>query len=296
MTTKFTSTLLACTLLTTLLAPGQDAPDPTIHGDPYIPVGKLSVNPTIVATGVKTNLTWDIEYPTAFDDLALVGPSGSIATTQQVLAEIRVLGVALKDDERGGDLPVALWVRTGGAGSAWKEVFQGKAADVNPSKVLHKEWVDPGTQIDIAAKGQSPSGTWNESVWTIDSTARLAHLKNGSPLPSHVPAFTTGELEGFTSTIVSDDDSTVEIGPKDMAYFFELTAEDPAEPAFDMQDVVVLVQFGTKNNNGHGNNEDGVDVSNPSSGTGGANGVEEGENAEDDEIKSEIRTSTTTTL
>jgi hypothetical protein len=70
-----------------------------------------------------------------------------------------------------------------------------------------------------------------------------------------------------------------------MMYMFELTATDPDEPCFDLQDMIVTIQMKTKNNNGHGNNVDGVDVSNPGQGQGGPNGIPDPSGDIDDEMK-----------
>ena len=51
-----------------LFAPvfGQGAAN---HGDPYTPVGRLEVNRVHVRTGVKPQLTWQIEYPKTVRDI-----------------------------------------------------------------------------------------------------------------------------------------------------------------------------------------------------------------------------------
>ena len=249
-------------LMTTMSTLAQGGLRPSAHGDPYIPVGTLAVNSTVVTTGVKPSLTWNIEYPTVFEDLAIIGNTGALSTTQQVDAEIRILGVSFQNDETGRDLPVALWVRVGGEGNEWQPLFSGKATDVDPSKVLYEETINPGKTIDIAARGQGPSGSWQHIVWTVDSTNMLENATNGTPVPDSIRSV-AGEFEDFTSALLTEDETQISIGPKDMVYFFELSSSDPNESSFDLQDVVALVQFKGKNNNGHGNNIDGVDVSNP---------------------------------
>lgn len=271
-----------------LLVHGQEAPDPNVHGDPYVPVGTLGVNPTFVQIGVRPNLDWGIEYPMVFNDLALVGGSGSLVTTnQEVQTEIRVNGSSNDcTTENGTDLDSALWVRVGGAGNYWRLLFYGNKRDVNPSKVLYKSWLPVGTPIELAARAKSPSGGWYPIVWTIEDTVQLAHLGNGDTVPDYIiPKFSTSELKSYTTALLSEDNLTAEIGPKDMVYLFELTATDPADPCFDLEDLVVTIHFKTKNNNGHGNNVDGVDVSNPGQGGGGPNGIEDPSGEIDDEMK-----------
>jgi hypothetical protein len=67
-------------------------------------------------------------------------------------------------------------------------------------------------------------------------------------------------------------------------------------PFYNLQDMVLLVTAkpvessidpvtGVKSNNGHGNNIDGVDVSNPGKGAGGPNGKVDPSGTVDDEKK-----------
>jgi hypothetical protein len=82
---------------------------------------------------------------------------------------------------------------------------------------------------------------------------------------------------------LSEDASTVVLGPKEMLYLLELESDTPGSVYYDCQDLAFTVQFITKNNNGHGNNEDGVDVSNPGQGGGGPNGQIDPSGVVDDE-------------
>ena len=110
------------------------------------------MNPTFVQTGVKPTLDWGIEYPALFEDLAVVGGSGSILTTQQVEAEIRVNGACFNCGMTNGkELPVAVWVRTHGEGNAWTLIFFGDAFAVDPSQVLFKKWLGVLGLVCVAA-------------------------------------------------------------------------------------------------------------------------------------------------
>ncbi|NNM29293.1 MAG: hypothetical protein HKO57_07225, partial [Akkermansiaceae bacterium] len=55
------------------LAPvfGQQAAN---HGDPFTPVGWLTVNRVHVRTGVKPELTWSIQYPKTVHDIVDIDP------------------------------------------------------------------------------------------------------------------------------------------------------------------------------------------------------------------------------
>jgi hypothetical protein len=66
----------------------------------------------------------------------------------------------------------------------------------------------------------------------------------------------------------------------------ELAETNKSNANFDYQDMVLLVTFGTGHpNNGHGNNLDGVDSSNPGKGSGGPNGAVDLSAGVDDEAK-----------
>lgn len=273
MTKKIKSFCISAALLPVVvsLAQGQTAPE-DIHGDPYLPVGTLGVNPTFVQTGVKPNLDWQIDYPTVFADLAIISTSNSLVTTEEVTVVVRVPGVS------GGcertDLPVAFWMRAG-VNESWQLLFYGKNHDVDPSKVLFKRKLPANTKIDFAGRFQDASGGWKSIVWTIEDSPGLVALTQGDPLPSGIADFISGDVESFLTPYLTEDLSTVVTGPKEMFYLFELETTDGATDCYDYQDLAVVVQFHTKNNNGHGNNVDGIDVSNPGGGDGGPNGEED---------------------
>jgi hypothetical protein len=65
----------------------------------------------------------------------------------------------------------------------------------------------------------------------------------------------------------------------------ELGQTNHSLTCFDYQDMVLMVTFGSGHpNNGHGNNIDGVDSSNPGQGHGGPNGAVDPSAGVDDEI------------
>jgi hypothetical protein len=78
----------------------------------------------------------------------------------------------------------------------------------------------------------------------------------------------------------------IDIGPMSAIVLMELGQTNRSSECFDYQDLVLLVTFSTRHpNNGHGNNLDGVDSSNPGNGHGGPNGMVDPSAGVDDEIK-----------
>jgi hypothetical protein len=260
---------------------GQGAPGDDQHGDPYTPVGTLGVNPTFVQTGVKPNLSWEIDFPSVFEDLTLITPPGALVTTEEVTLVVQIPGASGGCDRT--DLPVAFWIRPG-ASESWQLLFLGKGNKVNPSKVLFRRKVPANTRIDFAARGQHSSGAWNPIVWTVeDTTTTIKYYENGDTPPLEIPDFVTGDVESFLTPYLTEDGSKIVLGPKEMIYLYELESGDPDSDCYDHQDIAITVQFITKNNNGHGNNVDGVDVSNPGKGNGGPNGEIDPSGEVDDE-------------
>lgn len=260
-------TLLA--VPTTLRA--QDAPSndgSSLHGDPLTPVGGLTVTPTVVQPGVQPNMKWGIDYPKSIADLAIVKPSGRLVTINEKTekVEIRVAGVSNSGSE-GSDLPVALWVRVDSG--AWDLVFYGTEKEVDATTPIFSQTVSSGTQIDFASRSADSSSGWNDTQWTVEDSPNIAGLINEDPAPPESSAFYNGGAESFMTQHL-DENSEIVAGPRDIIHVFELDDSEAGDSDFDMQDIVIVTTF--KNNNGHGNNEDGVDVSNPGQGSGGPNG------------------------
>jgi hypothetical protein len=285
------NTLVTGGLLATIGLLGAQAPAPSggsnTHGDPFTPVGFLTVTPTVVQPGVQPEMTWGIEYPQSIPDLVVIDTAGGM-TTQNDKSDkvtVRVAGVSFSTE--GTDLPVALWVRIDSG--PWNLVFYGTETQVDAGAPVYQQSVTTGTRVDLAARGRTVNGNWTETQWTLSSSPNVAALIDGSPLPTESSAFTTGETEGFMSQYI-DGNNEIVAGPRDVIHVFEVGSSTPGNSLFDMQDIVVVTTFG-KTNNGHGNNDDGYDVSNPGSGS-GVGGVgdtttdpETGEYIDDERLK-----------
>lgn len=253
-----------------------------VHGDPYTPVGTLTVTPTVVQPGVQPLMDWGIEYPKVVPEIIEKTPEGKITTKECVDLKIRVAGVAFQSGST--NLYTGLWVRVGGSSSAWEMVFYGRENEVEPDVYVFEEKnIQPGVEIDLGGRGRSSNGSWYSMRWTADSGSTVVGLVNGDPVPDYAPAYDQGRIESFMTQYL-DENNNVVLGPRDIIYTFELASTNPGDWWYDMQDLVVIVTVEPcKNNNGHGNNEDGVDVSNPGQGGGGPNGEEDPSGNIDDE-------------
>lgn len=230
------------------------------HGDPFTPVGSLSVYPEVVYPGVYPEMTWAIEYPQSIPDLVVIDSKGGMTTINDKSDRLTIRVAGVSYGSGGTDLEIALWVRLNGG--TWNLIHYGTEDEVT-GDVVFQQNIQPGTKVDLAARGRTSGGSWGNTYWTISDSPNVAALIDGNTLPSESSAFATGQFEDFMTQFV-DESNKVEAGPRDVIHVFEVGSSTPGDSFFDMQDIVVVSTFGReKNNNGHGNNEDGVDMSNP---------------------------------
>lgn len=214
------------------------------HGDPYEPVGELTVTPTVVQVGVKPQMFWGIDYPEATGDLVDLGDNSEVYTNKNLRVKVRVVGVAFQSGST--HLPVALWARVGTGGS-WQLLFYGRSYNVNPAQFVLDVEVPENTRIDFAARGRNQYGQWLSTRWTLDTQEECIGLQNGDEVPAYAPAYNQGSLEDFLTQFIEDTDDdgnmNVVLGPRDLIYLFELASTNPGDWWFDMQDLVTVVTF-----------------------------------------------------
>ena len=255
---------------------------------PLLPVGNLDAFPTLVQTGTHPTLTWDIQYPEEITEIVtIVPPSGPITPKVDLCMEIRVLGASYQigTDKKGKPIwgSVQAEVKFNGS-SSYTQFFYNTQVKVKPSQVYHSAAVTAGLAINFRARAYNGS-QWLPWRYSSTTAPNVVVLINGDRPPSTVPAFSQGNIESFLRPYL-DAGGYVNIGPKDAIILVELGQTNVLASGFDLQDIVFLVSFDyCKNNNGHGNNVDGVDVSNPGQGGGGPNGQVDPSGPIDDEIR-----------
>ncbi|MGJ8643352.1 MAG: hypothetical protein ACSHX9_08105 [Luteolibacter sp.] len=233
---------------------------------PADPVGWLTAYPTMVQTGTKPTLTWSITYPSIVEDYVEIIPPGTINPTEEVDVEIRVLGngvtVSSSNSNSYSFVEGEAWINFDGEG--WDRIFYGDNHDVNPStSVWSKNNVKAGETLKFG--GRYYYGGYGPFRHSTDGYNCVRTLVSGDTPPSKVPQYDAPSLEEFIKPYLGSD-GKVNIGPMDVIVFMELTHTNENDGGYDLQDMVLLVTFTSnkpKNNNGHGNNADGVDSSNP---------------------------------
>lgn len=252
---------------------------------PAVPGGWLTAFPTIVQTGTKPTLTWSIRYPSTVANYVTIGPDGTVTTTDQLDVDIRVIGSGVTTGGCSGNntswVPAQAMLSVNGG--TFLSIFYGTNPQVNPNTLVWSKRVNKNTTFRFGGRYYA-SGAWSTTYLASSTTNNIRVLRNGEIPPTAYPLHTSGSLKSFMAPYL-DGSGRIKIGPLDLIIMMELTQSDAnlASPCYNLQDVVLLATFKPKSNNGHGNNIDGVDVSNPGNGNGGPNGQVDPSGTVDDE-------------
>jgi len=266
-------------------AAGGNSGSGTATTIPAIPVGSMSAYPTVVQTGTKPTLTWSILYPSKVSDVAVISPPGTITITTPVYVSVQPVGTGVTAcDPTQGTSPVYTDARMSVNKGAYIQLFYGVQTDVQPAYSLYIKKLSTNTTIDFGGR-YVKNGAWTPFYTTNSSNMQVIALVNGSTIPTTLPLSTSSTLAAYLKPYL-DSSGKVKIGPLSILILMELGQTDHSANCFDYQDQVLLVTLSTKHpNNGHGNNLDGVDSSNPGQGHGGPNGMVDPSAGVDDEIK-----------
>ena len=230
--------------------------------DPVIPVGSLTAFPIIVQPGTHPKLTWAIDYPSVVKDVVDVDDD-TVTTKQPLCVEIRVLGAGVTAGSGNKYKFVPTEAQVSSAGGTYQRVFYDTNDGVKPNKIVYYKELAQGEALRFGGRYYY-NGSWGPYFNSQSGTDNIRTLVNGDIPPTTNPMHTAPTLESFIKPYL-DASGRVKIGPMDVIVFMELTHDDSqkSNQGYDLQDMVLLATFGCKNNNGHGNNVDGVDSSNP---------------------------------
>ena len=188
----------------------------------------------------------------------------SITPLEPLCAEVRVLGAGVTAGSGNKYEFVPTEAQVSFNGSSYNQVFYGTNKNVKPNKIVYSKQMMEGDTLRFGGRYKY-NNQWGPYFNSQSGTQNVRTLVNGDTPPTTNPMHTAPTLESFIKPYL-DSDGRVKIGPMDVIVFMELTHTDSqiTDPGYDLQDMVLLVTFGCRNgNNGHGNNVDGVDSSNP---------------------------------
>lgn len=280
---------MAATLITSALtmplALSQSGNSKVSGTIPSLPIGALQANPTVVQTGTHPTLSWSILYPSKVSDVASITPPGSITMTTPMFLSVRPVGVGVTGSDSGVDSDdIHVESRISINGSAYDQIFYGVDGDVDPAYSLFIKKVHPGTTVDFGGR-YVENGAWTPFYTTRSGNQQVIALVDGDVVPTTFDLKQSGKLAKSLKPYF-DGTGKVNIGPLSVLILMELAESDHANGDFDYQDKALLVSFSSQHpNNGHGNNLDGVDSSNPGGGSGGPNGEVDPSGGVDDESR-----------
>lgn len=241
---------------------------------PAAPIGALSATPNVVQTGTFPTLNWNILYPSRVSDVAVIAPPGTLTLTENMYVHVRAVGVGTSNP---GEARISV------NGGGYEQVFYGTNTDVDPTHPLYVKKHNSGSTIDFGGR-YVENNTWSPFYTTRSSNAQVVSLVDGDAIPTNFDLNQSGNMAEYLRPYV-DSTGRVDIGPLSVLVMGEYNSNAQSSGNFDYQDFVLLVTLAPKNNNGHGNNVDGVDVSNPGGGSGGPNGQVDPSGGVDDEIR-----------
>lgn len=241
---------------------------------PAEPIGFLSAYPTIVQTGAKPTLTWNIQHPSSVSNVAVINPPGTITLTENnVYVSVQPVGTGTTDCTSAE--PVSQKyneARMSVNGGTYTQLFYGKTAEVTSQFSLYIKKHKKNDTIDFGGR-YVKNNQWTPFYTTRSANMQVVTLKNGDPLPTTYPLHSSPQLAGYLGPYL-DASGRVKVGPMSVLVLMELGGTNRNQLCYDYQDMVLLVTFATRHpNNGHGNNLDGVDSSNPGRGRGGPTGL-----------------------
>ena len=249
---------------------------------PSTPIGKLFIDSTVVEPFVKPNLSWEITHPINITDVVDIDEgTDSVTTTTKVNVKVSMIGTGITDSS-GNQYDSISEIKFGTG--PWEHIFTGPGRAVDRTHVLIEKEVEAGVSIKFRSRYKG------YTEWRNNTSSEVQVLVNGQKPPANPSSdslATSAEeyMQPYT------EDGKLKLGALDLIYAAELTHTKTSDAGYDMQDSIVLVRFsdvktqigsakgeieenvnGGKSNNGHGNNIDGIDVSNPGQGSGGPNG------------------------
>jgi hypothetical protein len=167
-------------------------------------------------------------------------------------------------------------------GGAYQQLFYGTQSDIDPAHTAYFKKLVKGDTLDFGGR-YLLNGAWTPFYTTRSSNLQVVALVNGQMPPTHYLLYRQAFVASYLKPYL-DASGRVRIGPLSVLILRELDNSDHSSGCFDYQDMILLVTLAAKNNNGNGNNIDGVDCSNPGNGHGGPNGTVDPSGGVDDEI------------
>lgn len=212
---------------------------------PTIPVGDLTAFPTVVQTGTKPTLTWNISYPSIVEEYVDIDPPGVITPKENMKCDVRILGLGVTSQSSNGAIT---YYRTRGqwkynGSSSWTDVYDGKQTDaIVQQQGLVKTNISVTKAKPMYFAGQYYYNSWQTQYTSTGTYPNVRALVSGQTCPGNIPDYNAPSLESFLKPYL-DSQKKVKIGPMDVIIIMELTHTDQSNVGYDLQDLVMLLTF-----------------------------------------------------
>jgi hypothetical protein len=220
--------ILACfCLISSALASSND-----------IPRGTLNIDRDLVRVGTKSQLNWDITYPTIASDLVTKDPDGNCVPKTRVRMQVRVLAAAFGNNVRFCTVDGRITV----AGSTTR-IFNGIQPDVRPANIVFDRIVQAGQTISVSGSAFDSEARKTYVCNTASKNKSVVALFDGEALPAHQASAYPGMQLNALDYIANymDSNNRAKIGANQVIFLGDFNPFGSV--GYDLNDFVILVTF-----------------------------------------------------
>lgn len=203
-----------------------------------IPRGTLNVDRDLVRVGTKSQLKWEITYPTIASDLVTKDPDGNCVPKTRVRMQVRVLAAAFGNNVRYCQVDGRITV----AGTNHR-IFLGIQPNVNPSTVVFDRIVERGQTISVSGSAFDPQTRTTYHCNTASRNRSVVALYDGEALPAHQASAYPGMQLNALDYIANymDSSNRAKIGGNQVIFLGDFNPF--GSTGYDLNDYVILVTF-----------------------------------------------------
>lgn len=203
-----------------------------------IPRGTLNIDRDLVRVGAKSQLSWEITYPTTASDLISKDPDGNCVPKTRVRMQVRVLAAAFGNNVRYCQVDGRVTV----AGTNHR-MFYGTQPNVTPSTVVFDKIVEKGQTISVSGSAYDSQTRASYYCNTASKNKSVVALYDGEALPAHQASAYPGMQLNALDYIANymDSSNRAKIGSNQVIFLGDFNPFGSA--GYDLNDYVILVTF-----------------------------------------------------
>ena len=190
---------------------------------PATPSGVMTAFPTVVQTGTKPTLTWNILYPATIgtgtgpggnpgsgggnngsDPIVLVNPPGTLIPGGTIFTTVQIVGSGVTACDPTQDLLGHFAdARISFNGGAYQQIFYGRPASVIPSKQVYIKKMSANQKVNFAGR-YLKNGVWSPLFTTLSRNFQVVALGNGQTPPTTFPLHLSPNLASYLRPSVAE--------------------------------------------------------------------------------------------